>query len=256
MTENPYWSNIKTKFLAENDFSNFKNWEVVRYVPIYAEYQFEEHYGPQVIEMILSQGKDIEIWKRVLEEPFDGHNIDSYNRIVKHVSGIKTSPWALKSAHHILTYLTNSGKELSDYDQIVEFGPGIGETARVICDLGFSGNYYLYDLPEVYRISGYYNRNNKNVSTVDHYSKIDASKKTLFISTWAISEVPFDLRYRVFSHFESADYLLIYQNTVFEYNNEEYFKKFFPNIVKKPYLEIEISFLNHIANGNKYLITK
>lgn len=254
-TENTYWTNIKERFLQESDFTNFKNWDVVRYVPIYADYQFQEHYGPQVIEMLLKSGEDINLWRNALKEPFDGHDITSYNRVSISVSGIETSPWVLKSAHHVLTYLINSGKKLDDYEQIVEFGPGIGETARLIRDVGYTGEYYLYDLPEVYRISSYYNRN-RNVKTINRYDEVDASKKTLFISTWAISETPFELRFRVFNHFSEADYLLIYQNDVFEYDNGQYFKNNFPNIVKKEYVVIDIPFLNHIANGNKYIITK
>ena len=253
--ENIYWTDIKSKFLENNDFENFKNWNVVRYVPIYAEYQFQEHYGPQVIELLLKHEKDIKLWKAALKEPYDGHNETSYSKISLKICGVEASPWTLKSAHHILTYLTNSNKSLNDFDQIVEFGPGIGETARIISDLSFTGDYYLYDLPEVYRISSYYNRKNSKVKTIDHYSEVDASKKTLFISTWAISEVPFELRNEVFTHFSDADFLLIYQNNVFEYDNQFYFTKTFPNLVKKGYKEIGIPFLDHIANGNKYIIT-
>lgn len=255
-TENTYWTNTKSRFLQETNFTTFKNWEVVRYVPIYADYQFQEHYGPQVIELLLKHGQDISTWRNALKEPFDGHTEASYNNIRVGICGIETSPWVLKSAHHVLTYLVNSGKNLNDFDQIVEFGPGIGETARLICDLGFKGDYYLYDLPEVCRISSYYNRKNKNVKTASSFYEIDSTKKTLFISTWAISEVPFLLRYDVFTHFKYADYLLIYQHKVFEYDNLTYFTKIFPTIISKDIVEIDIPFLARIAEGNKYIITK
>lgn len=257
-TENRYWSDIKSRFEQEEDLCIFKTWDVVRYVPIYADYQFQEFYGPQVVSMIESGKTDIEktVWRDALKEPFDGHTKESYAKIQYNVSGYETSPWVLKSAHHIATFLTHNAKRLSDFDQIVEFGPGIGELARVVCSLGFKGDYFLYDLPEVARISSYYNRNNLNVKKISHYSQVDPSKRTLFISTWAISEAPFELRDYVFTYFRDADYLLIYQNNVFQYDNVQYFNDRFPRIITKEYETIDIEFLNHIAGGNHYIITK
>jgi hypothetical protein len=254
MTENAFWTHTKTSFNTETDMSVFKTWNVVQSVPIYSFRQFEDHYGPEVF-MMISQQSNSQLWSNALKEPFDGHTSQSYNFVNRVKNGVEYTPWTLKTAHHLLTYVTESGNKLTDFDQIVEFGPGIGEAARMVCHLGFSGDYYLYDLPEVGRISSHYNRNNPNVKLVSSYSEIDPSKKTLFISTWGISEVPFDLRNDVFNHFRDASYCLIYQNMAFEYDNDKYFSLEFTKIVSKELKRVRIPFLDGIADGNYYLIS-
>jgi hypothetical protein len=160
----------------------------------------------------------------------------------------------LKSAHHLLTYFTNNQHKLNDFEQIVEFGPGIGEVCRLTHDLGFKGDYYLYDLPEVLKISSYYNPHAKPVT---HFSEIDNTKKTLFIATWSLSEVPFETRNEIVTYFKAAEYLLIYQNQAFEYQNGPYFMITFPSLIGGREVMIkDIHFLSHIAGGNYYLITK
>ena len=257
MSENAYWTETKKKFTEEN-LNEFKTWESVLYVPIYSFFQFEEQYGRDVMAKLASLNEeDAALWKKVLKEPFLGHTTESYEKITRYLVNenerIETSPWALKSAHHILSYITNTGRNILDYDQIVEFGPGIGETCRIINDLGFKGDYYLYDLPEVLRVSSYYNSRFSNVKGVTHYSEIPTNKKTLFIGTWSISETPLQFRDEVFTYFKDADYLLIYQMQVFEYSNNPYFMIKFPQLINKDVNIVSIPWLSHIANGNNYL---
>lgn len=253
-TENRFWTETKTAFNSETDLSIFKTWNIVQSVPIYSFHQFERDYCAAVFDMIRNN-KTPDIWFNALKEPFDGHTEESYASILRNKDSVQYTPWTLKCAHHLLTFVTSSGKSLNDFDQIVEFGAGIGETCRIACDVGYGGNYYLYDLPEVGRVSSYYTRNYPNVKSISNYDQVDAKKKTLFISTWGISETPFNLREAVFRYFSDADYLLIYQHNAFEYDNRTYFTEVFPQIIKKKIVEIDMPFLNHIANGNKYVVT-
>lgn len=261
MSENAFWSNAKHTF-SETDLNHFKTWRSVQSIPIYAFQQFEQQYAQEVFGMLENNfvREPREQWFQVLKEPMLGHTTESYAAIKRNVTigdtglVVETSPWALKSAHHILTFLTNTKHDLNDYEQIVEFGPGIGEVCRIITDLGFKGDYYLYDLPEVLKISTYYNPTAKGVT---HYSQVDNTKKTLFISTWALSEVPFSLREEVVRHFNSADYLIIFQRQAFEYNNTPWFMMKFPEYINNRDVKIkDIEFLNHIAGGNYYLYTE
>jgi len=258
MTENAFWSETRKSFI-ETDYDTFKLWKSVQSVPIYAFYQFEEYYGRDVAQLIFRlKGKiNRDEWMKALKEPFLGHNEESYAKVKKQLvlekDVVETSPWALKSAHHVLMFIENSKNDLMSFDQIVEFGPGIGETCRLINDLGYKGDYYLYDLPEVLKISSFYNKAYENVKSVTHYSEIDPNKKTLFIGTWSISEIPFSLRDDVFNHFKNADYLIIYQKNAFEYSNESYFMLKFPQIINKNIKIIDISWLQGIAGGNRYL---
>lgn len=258
MSENEYWTNTKASFENGVDLNVFKTWDIVKSVPIYFPYQFENHYGNDLIRMYLNLMPDQqEVWRKVLKEPFLGHTDGSYNQVRKFVNvagdTIECTPWTLKCGHHVLTYLSNTHRKLEDYEQIVEFGPGIGETCRIINDLGYKGNYFLYDLPEVLRISAFYNAAYPNVHAAKHFTEIPNDRKTLFIATWSISEVPFSYRDEVFTRFKNADFLIIYQHKAFEYDNVEYFNTRFKEITGKETKLINIDWLDHIAEGNKYL---
>jgi hypothetical protein len=259
MAENAFWSGAKHTF-SETDLNHFKTWQSVQSIPIYAFQQFEQQYAQEVFGMISTLSvEDQNKWFSVLKEPFLGHTSESYSKIKRNVQLgqggliVETSPWALKSAHHLLTYLTNSKWKLDDFAQIVEFGPGIGEVCRIVTDLGFKGDYYLYDLPEVLKISTYYNSTAKGVT---HYSQIDNTKKTLFIATWSLSEIPFETRNEIVTHFKTAEYLIIFQKQAFEYSNSPYFMITFPSLIDREVEIRDIEFLNHIAGGNYYLFTK
>lgn len=258
MTENAYWSEQKLRFDQETDLNIFKTWNSVLSVPLYAHSQFESDYATDLARMYYSTPHDVQtLWQKVLKEPILGHTVDSYKTVLKFLSVdgavIECTPWTLKCGHHVLSFLTETGRKLSDYDQIIEFGPGIGETCRIINDLGFTGDYYLYDLPEVLRISTFYNKKYPNVKGITHYSQVKSDRKTLFIGTWSISEVPIEYRDEVFEHFKNADFLIVYQHKGFEYNNHEYFNGRFKSIIGKDIKLVNIDWLNHIAEGNKYL---
>lgn len=259
MTENAYWTEQKTKFNDE-DLNVFKTWHGVRSVPLYAEFQFEEPYAQDFAKMFFHLSDEDKVkWRKSIKEPFLGHTEESYKRVKKtFVIGeerFETTPWSVKSNHHALTFESITKNKFNDYEQIVEFGAGIGDTCRVINDIGYTGDYYIYDLPEVLRISTFYNSDSPNVKGATHYSQIPNDKKTLFIGTWSISEVPPAYRDEVFTHFINADYHLIYQNVAFEYDNNEYFTKTFPNLIKRNIQLMDIPWLSHIAGGNLYLNT-
>jgi hypothetical protein len=259
MSENSFWTDRKCE-LENINLSDFKTNSFVHSIPIYSYAQYEDQYGENIKEMLSMMSlDDRQNWLHVLPEPKLGHTTESYSRIQKNIQidGIDyiTSPWSLKSNHHALSYVHHTGKKFSDYDQIVEFGPGIGDTCRVINELGFKGNYYLYDLPEVYRISSFYNSRFKNVKTINHYSEVSNEPKTLFIGTWSTSEIPHDYRTEIFTHFKNANYLLIYQNHIFEYSNEAFFTKEFPEIINQEIKSVYISWLGGMAGGNYYLFT-
>ena len=250
--ENAFWTETKKKLMAETDLSVFKTWQTVRSIPIYNPNEFFEHYRPEGESMI---GEPSTLWKRVLKEPFLGHTKDSYEEAKQFAfdGTVECTPWTLKSAHHILTFEKLMSKSILDYDQIVDFGSGIGETARIIIDLGFEGDYYLYDLPETARIPLFYLKDYANVKAVDHYNEIPLGKKTLFIGTWSLSEVPYKYRKEIANYFTDQDFLIIFQNQVFKYNNLNYFLFDFP-IESGTFVRFEQIKWHGGGNGNFYLI--
>ena len=250
--ENKFWTETKKKLMDETDVSIFKTWETIRSIPMYNPNEFFEYYCPEVEAML---GEPSDLWKIVLKEPFYGHTEESYKEAQQFAfdGTVECTPWTLKSAHHILTFEKIMDKSILDYDQIVDFGSGIGETARMILDLGFTGDYYLYDLPETARIPLAYLKNYSNVKAVDHYNDIPSNKKTLFIGTWSLSEVPYKYRAEIAKYFTGQDFLIIFQNQVFKYNNLNYFLFEFP-IESGTFVRFEQIKWHGGGNGNFYLI--
>jgi hypothetical protein len=193
-------------------------------------------------------------WKPCLREPFLGHTKKSFAAAQwKIFKDTPSTTWVLKSAHHILTYEALCGRSIKSYDQIVEFGAGIGETARLILDLGFRGDYYILDLPEIARISGFYLQGRANICT--GFAEIPRRKNTLFIATWSLSEVPIEYRNEVVSFFKGCDFLIIFQNEIFEYNNYDYFTRAFP-AVSGTSIRMHPIVWHRGAKGNWYLVAR
>lgn len=255
--ENRFWSDTKQKFTGDKDFSIFKTWDVVRSIPIYNPDEFYDNYRPEV-EAIINETNSIDRWSNVLREPFFGHTEESWKQVDKTCfdGTVSCTPWTLKTAHHILTYETKTGRSINDYDQIVDFGAGIGEMGRVIYDLGFKKDYYICDLPEVAKISsGYLNTLGHSPKIVENFNEIPNNKKTLFIATWSLSEVPFSYRNEIANYFRKQDFLIIFQQNVFEYNNTGYFIVDFP-VNSETYVQLHQIPWHNGGNGNFYLFSK
>lgn len=260
MSEHSYWNETRKKFLKV-DLDQFKISEPVLSVPIYNFFQFENDYGQDIVQLLENFSDEQKSqFKNAMKEPFLGHTKESYEQARKYLAIdnelVEVSPWTLKSMHHILSYMIHTKENINNFEQIVEFGPGIGETCRIINDLGYKNSYYLYDLPEVLRVSSFYNKKYENVIPVTHYTEIPNNKRTLFIATWSISETPFEYRDEVFHYFKDSEFLIIYQSLGFEYDNRSYFDHTFSEIVGRKTLSVEIPWLRHIADGNYYLFIK
>lgn len=250
-TENIFWTQAKEQLSAQQDLREFKNWNIVRQIPLYATNSLTESYFEEVVGLLESFDEQ-ESWIPLLKEPFLGHNEDSLHRAkIQTKQNIDCTSWTLKSAHHILIFESVSGNSIHDYEQIVEFGAGIGETARIIRDLGFRGDYYIYDLPEVSRISTFYL--DGWAKNVEHYSEVSNNRRTLFIGTWSLSEVPYDYRNEIAAYFFQQDFLIVFQNLGLGYDNLSYFKNEFWH-VSDTFCRFRKLFLGAVDPGSHYLV--
>ena len=128
MQVHDFWKQQQKLLEQETDLSTFKNWEVVRSIPLYTEGEYIKEYNEEVNSMSLTS-PNREQWDKVLHmgEPMTGHTPESFKR---------AGGFRLKSLHHILTFEQMMGKPITSYDNIIEFGAGIGETAHTIFDYG------------------------------------------------------------------------------------------------------------------------
>ncbi|TET09954.1 MAG: hypothetical protein E3J83_01170 [Candidatus Atribacteria bacterium] len=171
-------------------------------------------------------------------------------------------------AYHIAQLLKYANININKLSTVFEFGGGYGNMCRLFFNLGFKGNYTIFDLPIFNELQRYYlsslglplasdNLNNikktSNIILMSDTKNIldDFCNKGLFIGTWSISEVPVYFRKKIFKIIGNPDYfLLAYQNNFEEVDNVKYFKSFCAE--KKNYLwhDFEIEHLK----GNRYLI--
>jgi putative sugar O-methyltransferase len=248
-TQSEYWQTMGAEFEKETDLSIFKTWKSVLSVPLYSYNEFFEQYSTDVFSMIeknqFHKGTDL---RELLKESKVGHTEESYKEVMKNCNGIDCSSNTLKNLHHILSYEEISGKNITDYDTIVEFGAGCGELASMIHKLGFEGDYYIHDLPQVARISKYYLTTSlvsDNVSGagiyIDDvtavplvYNDIDSEKnsKILFIGIWSVSETPYEYRDKIADYYKGQDFMFIAQRQIWNYDNFDYFINKFPYVSK------------------------
>jgi hypothetical protein len=211
--------NLREKII-NSDPRNFLNWEVIQYTMFhdasYLEYR--------------ELKKDWSYWKKNLMEDKFGNPMPYY--LDKNTSG------NLVHYAYSLEQLRKISIDIKNFDQIVEVGGGYGGMARLIFNLGFTGNYIIYDLPEFSALQEYYLSSiseeiAKKISFVsrstDLKNKFATGKKTLFIATWSLSEMALTARQEIFEAIGKIDtYLIAYRKTFGEVNNEEYFSSFLP----------------------------
>jgi len=254
MTTNEVWTYLKQVLAQEKDLRYFKNWATLTSIPLYNRNDGWDFYSKDTLRL-LKERQDLNLWKYAIREPIVGHTETSYSHIRKFINEMECSTWTLKAANHLLQYEKLSGKSIYDYEQIVEFGAGIGETSRLIRDLEYKGDLYIYDLPEISRISSYYlTQLGKKFINVGHYNEIPNDKTTLFIATWSLSEVPFEYRNEIVEHFKNKDFLISFQNNL-GYNNWDYFNNVFPDKAKVTCKLMEFGFFQP-PHQSYYLICK
>jgi hypothetical protein len=256
VNESDFWTKTKQELATEKDLNVFKTWRSVNSIPIYAPNECFDQYKVEVEALLKDKLNDK--WIKLLKEPFLGHTGASYAMASRKAFNgtVECSAWTLKTAHHILTFETMTGKDITDYDQIVEFGSGIGETARMILDMGFKGDYLLYELPEIARIPAFYLSKYNNIKVISNYTEIPQDKKTLFIGTWSLSEVPISYRNPILSHLKGdTDFLIIFQKSIWGYDNLKYFTIDLPKLTGS-YIKVQEIPWHAGWGGNYFLVSK
>lgn len=119
---------------------------------------------------------------------------------------------------HQLYHLTRHPlhASLSTLSTITEFGGGYGAMALLCNRLGFTGTYYLYDLPEFLLLQEYYLSHHPLNCTVVYGA---TAPSDLFIACHSLTEAPLSSRYVADSH---RAYLIAGLSQWFGYNNTDY----------------------------------
>ncbi len=150
----------------------------------------------------------------------------------------------IHQAYNLNQFEECSGKSIEEFKTIVEFGGGYGSTCRLAHKLGFSGRYFIFDLPELSALQRFYlklngigvmdegaaetTRNGGGVVCLSSMDELAASLNgrtiDLFIANWSLSETPLELRGRFLPLVESASaFLFGYQDSFGRVDNARFF---------------------------------
>jgi hypothetical protein len=145
----------------------------------------------------------------------------------------KTSANFIHHATHFELFL-DEFDVIKNLDQVFEFGGGYGSLARYVLLKKYNLEYNIYDFQLFNILQNFYLSNlfvNKKINyfhNINQLRNFKFKKNSLFISTWALSETPLELRDKFKNFILEFKYILIaFQKSVDDYNNLAFFKKFF-----------------------------
>jgi hypothetical protein len=142
--------------------------------------------------------------------------------------------------HHsysLFFYLNKYKKCINDFDFIFEFGGGYGGFSRLCSNIGYKGEYILYDLEEMSILQEYYLRSlnkfhdskkyyNNKKHIVSNLSSIPdmSNSNVLFVALWSLSESPVEIRNKIENILRTSSSVLIAMQPYFSsIDNKEYF---------------------------------
>ena len=175
-----------------------------------------------------------------------------------------TSGNKIRHVFHLHKYLKyNSIKT----DLFIEFGGGYGCMASIIQKYTkYKNKYVIFDTKEVALIQFYYlkslglnvgfNDYKCNIILISEISDLNKllrkfnNKKKFFISNWAFSEIPLNLRKKLFNLFSSEKFLISFQSKFENIDNKKYFNNIKKNI-KNTHL-MEVDYMNSLQKNLHY----
>ena len=231
--KNDFWQQQRIEIincLLNLPIDTFRNWGPIRSIPL-----FEMWHGigymegaQKTYDRIKEDEVLVDKWVKSMSPKTWGFTHQQYINTLSKIKfplsfQLDTTTYNLKSNHHIETYYQLTSKNILDYDRIVEFGGGVGDLSKLIFDLGYEGDYCIYDFEEILEVQKInfvpYKKKPQFISDIPKYSK-----NTLFISTWAFSEAPLYLRDKFLNSLQPEDWLIITQRNIFGIDNDAYFK--------------------------------
>tara|TARA_B100000965_G_C19404865_1_gene674934 strand:+ start:57 stop:824 length:768 start_codon:yes stop_codon:yes gene_type:complete len=241
--------------LDNESIETYRAWEPVSEIPLFTKWNWIGYLqgAEDTYHRIKNDESKFLRWKTAMSPRTWGFNQRLYNQtlckfaIETGYGEIETTSYNLKSNHNLETYKKLTSKDVLDYDRIVEFGGGVGDLSKLIFDLGYDGEYILYDFPEILEIQklNFISSVTKPIFTTD--IPLYSNKNTLFISTWALSEAPLSLRHKFLDSLQPENWLIVTQRHIFDIDNDLYFRSW--NGVRQ-----EIPWIGW--NGGSYYLVK
>lgn len=180
----------------------------------------------------LRRAPDWPRWRAVLRHPNVGN-----------APPFLAAPWtsAISAQHasHLLHFRRVAGADFLDTDVILDMGAGYASMCRLIKRLGYGGDYVIFDQPPVLALQRYFlGRHGIEAAYGDFgpdrvalcrsldrvRALIKPGARVALISTWAMSEMPIEVRRQIEPFLLAADkVLLAYQIEFTGIDNRAYF---------------------------------
>lgn len=153
----------------------------------------------------------------------------------------RTDAISVQHAVNLRQFSSVSGRSFLNSKTIVEFGGGYGSMCRMAQRLGFSGRYVIFDQPPILALQRYYlglhgfeaeyGPNAKAIALCSTLADAASliTEDTGLMSTWALSEMPLDLRSEIEVFFKqkgTRSALIAYQHQFEGIDNTSYFLGF------------------------------
>lgn len=186
---------------------------------------------------------------------------DGFDRVVRPTRFEEVPSNVLNQLYHLYRWEAHSATRVNQLDTIVEFGGGYGAMCIVARRLGFTGEYHIYDLPELSLLQQYYLSNvdiphmNGNYfhRVEDQRFSVPPDDVDLLIGCCSLSEVGMELREAFFGAIKSRHCLILYQSTLMEENLLEYFSHFIQKKDKYTWFQEDYPYMqtHHYLIGRK-----
>lgn len=135
----------------------------------------------------------------------------------------------IHQAFHVLQFEQMAGVKIDELDRIVEFGGGYGSLAYLVRNLGFLGDYVIYDNDEMSLIQQFYLSQTDTSAEFrqTNGAEVEASiEADLLFAAYSLSEVPEDLRENFLSQGDYEYYFFVHQHNYAGIDLTEMFDEF------------------------------
>ena len=184
-------------------------------------------------------------------------------------------PWSsvnsIFQAYHACRFEEATGQSLASMRTIVEFGGGYGRFCHLVHDLGFTGTYVIFDLPEVAVLQRFYLRHvgisvseggetggpERGALTVVDMTDLRALLRSrpdgpaAFVAIGSLSEAPFTLREAFLSEARAFNAFLIFYSAQHDaLDNRAYFARWRSTLSEHDWDDVTVP---HYTKAASYL---
>lgn len=211
----PYWSYWRWELwhLAQTqNVSNFYEWPCIRHTMLV------QHW----IDAITYEWRELDKKRFSRAEHLRGilslNETGFRDNFFKHI----LSNNLIHQAYHLQQWEHTTGQRIENLKSIVEFGGGYGAMCLLCHQLGFSGRYIIYDLPEFSLLQQYYL--SQCHIEADWNPRRKPRPVDLLIGLYSLSEVP--PNERNLKMVRTNSYLFLYSGQWQDYDNVGWFRNF------------------------------